>query len=134
MINQSYLHDPEYGAKFICTKRKHLSVLTEAKPSVSGVVFSRLGDEIAVVVEGNNLWFCDQIKVGSRVINTHGSDASKRSINFNYVPMNDQDLLVEHNAKTVEVCLYSHFSSPIRKKDVTATKKVCLLILCSKFH
>ena len=92
-------------------------------------MFSRLGDEIAVVVEGNNLWFCDQIKVGSRhVIDTRGSDASKRSINFNYVPLNDQDLLVEHNAKTVEVCLYSHFSSPIRKKDVAATKKVYVFV------
>lgn len=107
-------------------------MLTEAKPSVSGIIFSRLGDEIAVAVEGDNLWFCDQIKVGSRsgsrVINTCGSDASKRSINFNYVPSSDGDLLVEHKADTVEVCLYSHFCNPIRRKDVKATKKVWTLI------
>ena len=75
-------------------------------------------------MEGDNLWFCDQIKVGSRhIINTPGSDASKRSIHFNYDPINDRDLIVEFKAETVTVSLYSHFCNPIRK-DVKATKKV----------
>ena len=74
-------------------------------------------------MEGDNLWFCDQIKVGSRhIIDTPGSDASKRSINFNYDPINDHDLIVEHDVETVAVSLYSHFCNPIRK-DVKATKR-----------
>ena len=102
-------------------------MLAEAKPSVSSIVLSRLGDEIAVVLEGDNLWFCDRIKVGSSsFIDRPGSDASKRSISFSYDPGNVSDLLVEHSTKTVEVCLCSHFCNPIKRKDVAVTMKVIM--------
>lgn len=99
------------------------------KPDLSSITFYRHGDEIALVLQGENLWFCSKIKItsksGSRVIDTVGADASSRSIHFNYVPRDKNDLLIEINAETADIVCYSHFAKSIRKNKLPVECKVC---------
>ena len=102
------------------------------KPSVSSVTVSHHGEEVALILEGENLWFCHKIKIvnraGARIITATGPYVTKRSINFNYVPQHSGDLLIAPRDTTVSVTLYSHFSKPITKRGVEARKKVCKMI------
>ena len=105
------------------------------KPSVSSVTVSHHGEEVALILEGENLWFCHKIKIGNRagarIIRATGPDVTRRSINFNYVPQHSGDLIIHNVAPrdtTVSVTLYSHFSKPILKRGVEARKKVCKMI------
>ena len=92
------------------------------------MTLSRLGDEIALIVEGDHLWFCNHIKIGTR---SDGRDipipaaynAAKRSLNVNYTPQDENDELVDIKAEVLTVHLYSHFCNPI-KKDVKIIRKV----------
>ena len=107
------------------------------KPSVSSVTVSHHGEEVALILEGDNLWFCHKIKVGNRVgarvIKAKGPDTTRRSINFNYVPKHDGDLLIAPKDTKVSVTLYSHFSKPITKHDVEANRKVCKIYMFNFF-
>lgn len=104
-------------------------------PEVSSVTFYRHGDEIALVLQGENLWFCSKISIksksGSRVIDTMGADATSRSIHFNYVPKNENDLLIEKDAETVDIVYYSCFAKP-KKRKLPVSFKVCVLFI--KFY
>ena len=98
--------------------------LSFLKPDISSITFYRHGDEIALVLKGQNLWFCSKINVrsksGSRFIDTLEADSTSRSIHFNYTPKNENDLLIERHATTVDIVLYSHFWSFIHKRKVSA--------------
>lgn len=100
---------------------REISIL---KPDISSITFYRHGDEIALVLKGQNLWFCSKINIksksGSRFIDTLEADGTSRSIHFNYTPKNENDLLIERHTTTVDIVLYSHFWSSIHKRKVSA--------------
>ena len=92
------------------------------KPSVESVAFHRHGKELAVVAEGDNLWFCYSIKVGSlKTVESVAENITRRSIQFNYTPESESDF---HTEETVSVKLLSQFSNPVRKPAVKVIKKV----------
>ncbi|XP_019853136.1 PREDICTED: uncharacterized protein LOC109582702 [Amphimedon queenslandica] len=89
------------------------------KPDVSSVTFYRHGDEIALVLQGQNLWFCSKICINGKnhiTIDHLEADAINRSVRFNYTPKNEKDLIIERHTETVDILLYSHFASPIKRK------------------
>ena len=98
------------------------------KPDVSSIKFYRHGDEIALVLEGENLWFCYNIRITSTdgsstrtIKSTLEANATCHSINFHYTPSDDKDLLIQRGKSvTVDVVLYSHFANPINKKNIPA--------------
>lgn len=121
-------------------KRSHATkIVSMLKPDVSSITFSRHGDEIALVLQGQNLWFCSKINIksksGSRFIDTLEADATSRSVHFNYTPKNENDLLIDRNAKTVDIVLYSHFAGSINKDRVPAESMVnkVFIITCFNF-
>lgn len=126
LIQQAFIRNEKFGPKLQYKFRDDFSVMLDVKPSASVVNFTRIGDEISLVVEGDNLWFCNQIKVGSRddgrIINTDLSNASKRSVHFNYTPKDISDLIVG-GEKVIRLHLVSHFCNPI-KQDVEVNKQV----------
>ena len=126
MIQQAFIRNEKFGPKLQYNCNHDFSPMPDVKPSATNVNFSRIGDEVALVVEGDNLWFCNQIKVGSREegrnIKTDLSNASKRSVHFNYTPVDSNDLIVGKQ-ETIRLHLFSHFHNFIRQ-DVQVTKQV----------
>ncbi len=100
------------------------------KPKVSRALFFRHADEIAIVLEGENLWFCHKIKIGAREeariieIDADGQDTTMRTINFCYIPKGTDDLLIRIDSKNVTITLFSHFCKPVPQRNVEAKKMV----------
>ena len=93
------------------------------KPSVTSVELHNHGNELAVVVEGSNLWFCYQISIGGHTVQTPAHDLSGTSIQFN-VQREDSKVKVEEGKVMVILC--SHFSKKPLNKEVPALQKVCI--------
>lgn len=93
------------------------------KPAVNSVSFHHFGKELAVVIEGKNLWFCDRIEVESITNGTmiEADKVSCRSIQFNYTPRDENEVFVKD---TLRVHVHSLFSSAIRKPSITVKRKV----------
>jgi hypothetical protein len=108
--SQSQIH---YSSKVI----QEIPIL---KPDAKSINFYRHGEEVALVFEGTNLWFCSHIKITkkgrSRLINALESPPTCHSIHFNYTPKNEDDLLINKKEDVIDVLFYSHFTKSIRKK------------------
>ena len=91
------------------------------KPSVTSVELHSHGNELAVVVEGSNLWICYQISVGGHTVQTPAHDLSGTSIQFN-IQREDSKVKVEEGK--VMAVLYSHFSKRPFNKEVSALQRV----------
>ena len=98
-----------------------ISEMKILKPSVQAVAFHRHANELATVVEGENLWFCHQIAVGPHKTNTPAQKISRKAIIFNFT------LSDKHNIPTdddrVKATLSSHFYHP-QSKVVPVAHKV----------
>ena len=77
------------------------------KPCISSVELHSHGNELAIVAEGNNLWFCYQISIGGHTIQTPAHDLSGTSIQFN---VQREESKIEVVEDKVGVVVYSHFS------------------------
>ena len=119
-IFRSFLEKaPEYTPP--SSVKQSLTELTILKPSVTSVELHSHGNELAVVVEGSNLWFCYQISIGGHTVQTPAHDLSGTSIQFN-IPKEDSN--VEVDKGKVMAVLYSHFSKKPLSKEVPALQKV----------
>ena len=101
--------------------KQSLPELTMLKPTVTSVELHSHGNELAIVVEGSNLWFCYQVSVGGHTVQTPAHDLSGTSIQFN-IPMEENKVKVEEGK--VMVVLYSHFSKKPFNKEVPTIQKV----------
>ena len=87
------------------------------KPKAMKLEFHMYPNEHAVVLEGENLWFCHEIRLGevNNILNikTPAQNVTRRMIQFNFPPHeNLKSLVVEGRVK---VALHSHFANPIRQ-------------------
>ena len=88
--------------------------LSDLMPSLTSVQLRRHGNELAVVVEGSNLWFSHQIALhGMPRVPIPGSKSSGCEIQFN-IKGNDSIALEDVNVKEVRVILHSYFSKPTK--------------------
>ena len=90
------------------------------KPDVRAVEFHKYPSEHAVILEGENLWCCHEIRLGEEeniinIVDRAADDVSRHFIQFNYPPTNKTDRIVSGNG-IVKVALRSHFSNPVRRK------------------
>ncbi|KAL5491679.1 hypothetical protein EMCRGX_G017011 [Ephydatia muelleri] len=86
------------------------------KPRVEGVAFHCYGSsEVAVVVLGDQLWFCYEIHLGEgnecRKISTPAQHVTRKSIQFNYTPSEKNDISTSCNK--IKVTLHSRFYGPV---------------------
>ena len=95
--------------------------LTILKPSVTSVELHSHGNELAVVVEGSNLWFCYQISIGGHTVHTPAHDLSGTSIQF-IIQREESKVKVEEGK--VMAVLYSVFSKKPLSEEVSALQKV----------
>ena len=98
-------------------------------PEVEAVEFHKYPNEYAMVIEGNNLWFCHKIYIGNKSngykIDTPAQDISRRSIQFNFTPSDGKMCIVPDNGH-MEITLYSHFANPSNK--TVSVKQVSIFI------
>ena len=121
-IFRSFLEkSPEYIPS--SSAKQPLTELTMLKPSVTSVELHSHGNELAIVVEGSNLWFCYQISIGGHTVHTPAHDLSGTSIQFN-IPKEESKVKVEKGEVMVVLC--SHFSKKPFSKAVPALQKVGL--------
>ena len=93
------------------------------KPTVTSVELHSHGNELAIVVEGSNLWFCYQISIGGHTVQTPAHDLSGTSIQLN-IPMEESKVKVEKGEVMAVLC--SHFSKKPLSREVPALQKVSL--------
>ena len=104
----------------------HVQEVDILKPRVEGVAFHCYGSsEVAVVLLGDQLWFCYEICLGEgkecRSINTPAQHVTRKSIQFNYTPSEKKDISTSCN--NIKVMLHSHFYGPV-EAVVEVKKKV----------
>ena len=100
------------------------------KPNVNTVEVHKYPDEVAVVLEGDNLWFCHQIRLGDYIphIPKLAEHIARRSIQFNFC-LSKQTAKIVADDGYVKVTLFSHFAHPIRRR-VKAELVSCLTVGC----
>ncbi len=92
------------------------------RPEITSVSFHRYGKEFAVTVTGDNLWFCNEVKVGPLKEIIEACKTTQKSIQFNF---NIEDK--KHFSGTVDhisVKVWSHFSSPVTNTKAEVKHKV----------
>ena len=92
------------------------------KPSINAVEIHHHGNELAVAVEGSDLWFCYRLTVGGQSVDVPAPDISGNSIQFN-IPKDGNKIVVDN--EKVKVALQNHFSAKSIKQEVTIHVKVC---------
>ena len=90
--------------------------MAELKPSVLAIDICHHGNETAVVLEGENLWFCHQVTVGGHHELLPAQKATASSIQFNF-PREDGSIDIERGE--VKITLQSHFSKSIKDSITT---------------
>ena len=93
------------------------------KPTLSSVVIHRHGNELAVAIEGSNLWFSYQISLhDTEKVSIPGDKSNGTSIQYNL--SGDQEDKISVEEEKVKVFLQSCFSSKPVKVHVPVHKKV----------
>ena len=91
------------------------------KPIANSIAFHQYGNELAIIVEGNNLWFVNSIKAGplkSLCVSAKATNQNSIQFNLNYRP--DSQLTTDEK---VDVIVESQFCKPINC-SLKVTKKV----------
>ena len=138
-IAESFLKSTD-GEKYLLPSNLLIPKQISLKPQVHKARFFRHADEVALVLEGKNMWFCHRIKVGNRDgskfinIDARGQDTAMRSLSFNYIPKDDGDLLIGPKGTTVDITLFSHFCKPIKQQNVSAEKIVSIFVNDSMYN
>ena len=125
-VFRSYLEKQpdKYSGPGLAKDIKEVSLLT---PEVKAIEFHKYPNEYAVVLEGDNLWFCHKIHIGSKgnvhKIDTPVQNITRQSIQFNFTLSRGKKCIVPDNGH-MEITLYSHFSDPIN--EVVPVKQVSI--------
>ena len=95
------------------------------KPTLSSAVIHRHGNELAVAIEGSNLWFSYQISLhDTEKVSIPGDKSNGTSIQYNLSGDQEDKIAVEE--ERVKVFLQSRFSSKPVKGYVPVHKKVII--------
>ena len=118
MVKSFLLKDPE---KFSLPppQTDKFKEVSRLKPNVTGVAVHIFPNEHAVVLEGENLSFCNEVQLGenSNVLKIKSPDhVSTRVIQFNCPPNKKTRSINISDDGAMKVTLRSHFSNPIRKR------------------
>ena len=103
--------------------------MAELKPSIRAIDICHHGNEIAVVLDGENLWFCHQVTVGGHHELLPAQKATAVSIRFN-TPRKEGAINVVSGK--VKISLQSHFSRPAKDSFVANIEVSVMSFIKSK--
>ena len=105
-----------------------LSEVKTLKPVIESVSFHRYGKEFAITITGDNLWFCNYVKVGALKQIINAGDTTQKSLQFNLnIEVN------KHFPGTddyTSVKAWSHFASPVTNHRANIKHKVSCIGAC----
>ena len=93
------------------------------KPEIKSVSFHVYGNELAVTVTGESLWFCNEVKVNTCRQSITAVSTSQKSLQFN-IEVGDH---FPSTSDCVQVKLWSQFSSPVLNSKTEVKHKVQVL-------
>ena len=102
---------------------KLLPELKVVKPVINSVSFHHYGKEFSITVTGDNLWFCNKVKVGSFTQSVDADDISQKSLQFNHKDISQ----FPSTSDQISVKTWSQFSSPVSNNKVAVKRKVSIL-------
>ena len=97
-----------------------LPELKVVKPVINSVSFHRYGKEFAITITGDNLWFCNKVKVGSFTQSVNAEDISQKSLQFHHKDITR----FPSTSDQIGVKIWSQFSSPVLNDRVAVKRKV----------
>ena len=100
-----------------------VSDIKAIKPEIKSVLFHVYGNELAVTVTGDNLWFCTEVKVNACRQSITAGSTSEKSLQFNVEGKDNFPSTSDH----VQVKLWSQFSSPVINSKTEVKHKVSSL-------
>jgi len=116
----SYLYKPPQLK--ITDPVKTIGDVAMTKPVASSIAFHQHGKELAITLEGDNLWFVHSIQVGSsQKLSVSPMATNQKSVQFN-LQCKPDELAV--TADRIKVVIESQFFEPISSL-LKVTKKVC---------
>ena len=121
-VYRGYIERPPYKY-MVPLLSKTPTPLKNLQPSTSDhIQVDRHGSELAIVLEGSNLWFCHKVTIGSLVIKITASLCNGNCVHYN---MDKWDSNIGHlkDGEKVSITLHNHFSRPSTFK-VIINKKV----------
>ena len=99
------------------------SDVATTKPVTKSIAFHQHGNELAITLEGDNLWFVNSIQVGTlNKLSVSAMATNQKSIQFNLQYKPNPELSITADAE-VKVIVDSQFCKPI-KSSLKVTKKV----------
>ena len=104
-----------------------VSDVKATKPAIKSVSFHVYGSELAVTVTGENLWFCNEVKVNAYRQSITAGSTSQKSLQFNVEGRDNFPSTSDH----VQVKLWSQFSSPVLNSKTEVKHKVSSSNYCS---
>ena len=103
---------------------KPVADVVAVKPAITSVSFHMNGNELAITVVGDNLWFCTSVKVGPFQQRVCAENTSEKSLQFNV----EGKKQFSSTSDYVSVKIWSQFSSPVVCSNAEVKRKVyCLL-------
>ena len=122
-MHRGYLEkDPEY--KIPPLAEMSPEPVGSMRPIVSGITIHEHGSEIALVMEGRNLWFCFQLSVNGENTSTHACAISGTSIKLNFDKDSRTSLSSLTDGEEVKVKVHNRFFKSPPPADVKVQKKV----------
>lgn len=109
---RGYLEKPPDKYTVSANPTKQIKEVSVLKPDVEAVEFHEYPTECVIVLEGNNLWFCNEIRLGTCSINSPPQNATRHSIQFSFTLPSE----LTADDGPIKATLYSHFANPIRRR------------------
>lgn len=100
---------------------RSVKAVSQTKPTANSIAFHRHGNELAITLEGTDLWFVTSIQVGplkSLCVSAKATNQNVIQFNLQYKP--DSQVTADEEA---DVIVESQFYEPI-KCSLKVTKKV----------
>ena len=114
--------DPEY--KIPPLPKKSPESVESLRPMVSDFKVHEHGSEMALVIEGSNLWFCYQLSVNGESTDTPACDITGTSIKLNLDKDSRTSLSSLTDGQEVKVKVHNHFFKSLSPAVVKVQKKV----------
>ena len=133
--------DPEY--KIPPLAKRSPDPADDMKPMVTGIKIHEHGSEVALVLEGRNLWFCYQLSINGENTSTPACDISGTSIKLNFDKGSRTSLSSLTDGEEIKVKVHNHFLKSPSPTVLKVQKKVrsiccshsltlvCFILLCA---
>ena len=108
---------------------KAVAPMQKMRPLVSSIAIHEHGNELALVLEGANFWFCNRLSICRESIDTPASEISGNSIKLNFDKKSKPSLGLLSNEQEILVKVFNHFMKSPSSEKLKVIKKVSCSVI-----